>query len=62
MSLSCAKDGQESKTVSFVMVYDEDLEKYVAVGNSIIGKRFFHSGQLIFALDEFDLSLHQANQ
>lgn len=44
------------------MVYDEDLEKYVAVGNTIVGKRFFHSGQLIFALDEFDLSLHQANQ
>lgn len=44
------------------MVYDEDLEKYVAVGNTIVGKRFFHLGQLIFALDEFDLSLHQANQ
>jgi len=44
------------------MIYDEDLNKYVAVGNSIVGKRFFHSGQVIFALDEFDLSLHQANQ
>lgn len=58
MSLSCAKEGQDSKTVSFVMIYDEDLEKYVAVGSPIVGKKFFHSGELIFALDEFDLSLH----
>lgn len=25
VSLSCAKNGQDSKTVSFVMIYDEDL-------------------------------------
>ena len=43
---------QQAKTVSFVMIFSEDIEKYIPVGDTIVGKKLFHTNQLIYTLDE----------
>lgn len=34
------------------MVFDEDLGKYIPVGNVFVGSEFFHSAQLVFVVNQ----------
>lgn len=44
------------------MIFDEDLGRYVPVGDVFVGVDFFHSAQLIFTLNQKELTVLKANQ
>jgi hypothetical protein len=44
------------------MIFDEDLGKYVPVGDVFVGVDFLHSAQLIFTLNQKEMTVLKANQ
>lgn len=44
------------------MIFDEDVGKYVPVGDVFVGVDLFHSAQLIFTLNQKELTVLKANQ